>query len=185
MQAAPAGLRLDNFRAVADRGQLPFDPIEEARRHWLERWPGAAAPQMVAVTSIMRVHQILMARLNELLEPFDLTFPRYEVLMLLHFTGQGSMPVGKIGERLQVHRTSVTNSLDGLEKAGLVRRAPHEADRRAVLAAITAAGHRTAEAATDVLNEAGFGTAPLAVGELDDLSATLRTLRAGAGDFAP
>jgi DNA-binding MarR family transcriptional regulator len=118
------------------------------------------------------------------LEPFDLTFPRYEVLMLLHFSGQGSMPVGKIGERLQVHRTSVTNSLDGLEKAGLVRRAPHQSDRRAVLAGITAAGRRAAEAATDVLNEAGFGTEPLAVGQLEDLSATLRTLRAGAGDFS-
>jgi hypothetical protein len=61
---------------VPERGQLPFDPIEEARRHWTERWPGAAVPSMVAVTSIMRVHQILMARLNELLERFGLTFPR-------------------------------------------------------------------------------------------------------------
>jgi DNA-binding MarR family transcriptional regulator len=139
---------------------------------------------MVAVTSIMRVHQILMARLNEQLEPFGLTFPRYEVLMLLHFSGRGSMPVGKIGERLQVHRTSITNSLDGLEKAGLVRRVPHESDRRAVLAEITAAGREAAEAATEVLNASSFGTEPLGTEQLDDLSATLRTLRAGAGDFA-
>jgi DNA-binding MarR family transcriptional regulator len=170
---------------VSDRGQqLPFDPIEEARRHWRERGEEAAAPAMVAVTSIMRVHQILMARLNELLEPFGLTFPRYEVLMLLHFSGQGSLPVGKIGERLQVHRTSITNSLDGLERAGLVRRVPHQTDRRAVLAEITAAGRGDAERATAVLNAAGFGTAPLGAAELDSLAATLRTLRAGAGDFA-
>ena len=105
--------------------ELPFDPIDEARRHWEERWPGAAAPEMVAVTSIMRVHQILMARLNELLEPFELTFPRYEALMLLYFSRRGSLPLGKIGERLQVHRTSITNTIDGLERVGLVRRAPH------------------------------------------------------------
>ena len=169
---------------MPEQGQLPFDPIEEARRHWTERWPGAAAPSMVAVTSIMRVHQILLARLNEQLEPFGVTFPRYEVLMLLHFSGRGSMPVGKIGERLQVHRTSITNSLDGLEKAGLVRRVPHQSDRRAVLAEITAAGRESAEAATEVLNASSFGTEPLATGQLDDLFATLRTLRAGAGDFA-
>jgi DNA-binding MarR family transcriptional regulator len=169
---------------VPEQGQLPFDPIEEARRHWAERWPGVAAPQMVAVTSIMRVHQILMARLNDLLDPFGLTFPRYEVLMLLHLSGAGSMPVGKIGERLQVHRTSITNSLDGLERAKLVRRAPHESDRRAVLAEITPGGRKSAEAATAVLNEASFGTEPLAAAQLDDLFATLRTLRAGAGDFA-
>ena len=123
---------------------------------------------MVAVTSLMRVHQILMGRLNELLEPFGLTFPRYEVLMLLHFSAGGSMPVGKIGERLQVHRTSITNSLDGLEKAKLVRRVPHESDGRAVLAEITAAGRETAERATEVLNEAAFGTEPLAGQDLDD-----------------
>ncbi|MFT3866356.1 MAG: MarR family transcriptional regulator [Solirubrobacterales bacterium] len=163
---------------------MPFDPIEEARRHWLARWPDAAAPSMVAVTSVMRVHQILMARLNELLEPFDLTFPRYEVLMLLHLSSRGSMPVGKIGERLQVHRTSITNSLDGLEKASLVRRVPHESDGRAVLAEVTSAGRATAEHATEVLNEAAFGTEPLAAADLDTLFATLRTLRAGAGDFA-
>jgi DNA-binding MarR family transcriptional regulator len=168
---------------VTSRGELPFDPIEEARRHWVERWDGEAAPAMVAVTSIMRVHQILMAPLNELLEPFGLTFPRYEVLMLLHLSGEGSLPVGKIGERLQVHRTSITNSLDGLEKAGLVRRAPHESDRRAVLAEITDPGREAAERATEVLNAAEFGTEPLAPAELEGLSTTLRTLRAGAGDF--
>jgi DNA-binding MarR family transcriptional regulator len=164
---------------------LPFDPIEEARRHWQQRWPEEAATEMVAVTSIMRVHQILMARLNDLLEPFELTFPRYEALMLLHFSRRGSLPLGKIGERLQVHRTSVTNTIDGLERAGLVRRVPHESDRRAVLAEILAKGREVAEAATEVLNEAEFGTVPLSEEDLDVLFRTLRKLRDGAGDFGP
>ena len=162
---------------------LPFDPIEEARRHWLERWPEEAATEMVAVTSIMRVHQILMARLNELLEPFELTFPRYEALMLLHFSRRGSLPLGKVGERLQVHRTSVTNTIDGLERVGLVRRVPHESDRRTTLAEILPEGHRVAEAATAALHEADFGTLPLSRQDLEALFRTLRTLRDGAGDF--
>lgn len=163
---------------------LPFDPIEEARRHWSERWPGDAPGEMVAVTSVMRVHQILMARLNELLEPYELTFPRYEALMLLHFSRRGSLPLGKIGERLQVHRTSVTNTIDGLERIGLVRRVPHDTDRRAVLAEITPAGREVAEKATTTLNEARFATDPLSESELADLSEILRTLRDGAGDFS-
>lgn len=163
---------------------LPFDPIEEARRHWSERWPGDAPGEMVAVTSVMRVHQILMARLNELLEPYELTFPRYEALMLLHFSRRGSLPLGKIGERLQVHRTSVTNTIDGLERIGLVRRVPHDTDRRAVLAEITPAGRKVAEQATTTLNEARFATDPLSESELADLSEILRTLRDGAGDFS-
>ncbi|HEY1853329.1 MAG TPA: MarR family transcriptional regulator [Solirubrobacterales bacterium] len=163
--------------------QLPFDPIEEARRHWRERWSEQAATEMVAVTSIMRVHQILMARLNELLEPLGLTFPRYEALMLLHLSSRGSLPLGKIGERLQVHRTSVTNTIDGLEKVGLVRRAPHDSDRRAVLAEILPAGREVAERATAALNEAAFATEPLGGEELEEISRLLRTLRVAAGDF--
>lgn len=138
---------------------------------------------MVAVTSIMRVHQILMARLNELLEPFGLTFPRYEALMLLRFSRRGSLPLGKIGERLQVHRTSVTNTIDGLERAALVRRVPHETDRRAVLAEILPRGRRVADSATEVLNRADFGTDPLSRRDLERLFRTLRVLRRGAGDF--
>lgn len=163
---------------------LPFDPIEEARRHWEERWPGEAGEEVVAVTSIMRVHQILMARLNELLEPFDLTFPRYEALMLLLFSRRGSLPLGKIGERLQVHRTSVTNTIDGLERLGLVRRVPHESDRRAILAEITSEGRRVGEAATESLNAAGFGLGPLSDIQMHELSRVLRVLRVAAGDFA-
>jgi DNA-binding MarR family transcriptional regulator len=164
--------------------ELPFDPIDEARRHWEERWPGEAAPEMVAVTSIMRVHQILMARLNELLEPYQLTFPRYEALMLLYFSRRGSLPLGKVGERLQVHPTSITNTIDGLERLGLVRRAPHERDRRAVLAEILPKGRRVAERATEALNDAGFGTEPLCAEDLAELSRVLRQLRVSAGDFA-
>jgi DNA-binding MarR family transcriptional regulator len=164
---------------------LPFDPIEEARRHWAERWPGdaAAADEMVAVTSVMRVHQILMARLNDLLEPYGLTFPRYEALMLLHFSKRGSLPLGKIGERLQVHRTSVTNTIDGLEKQKLARRVPHETDRRAVLAEITPDGRKVAERATETLNAAHFATEPLSDADLGSLAGILQSLRVGAGDF--
>ena len=52
---------------------------------------------MSAVTSIMRVHQILMARLNDQLGPYGLTFPRYEALMLLFYSRRGSLPLGKMG----------------------------------------------------------------------------------------
>lgn len=163
--------------------QLPFDPIEEARRQWQRHWPGEETDGMVAVTSVMRAQQILMGRLNEVLEPFDLTFPRYEALMLLHFSGRGALPLGKIGERLQVHRTSVTNTIDGLERSGFVRRVPHETDRRAVLAEILPAGREAAVRATETMHAAEFGTAPLTAADLRALAATLRKLRSGAGDF--
>jgi hypothetical protein len=43
---------------------LPFDPIDEAARQWRSRWGDDPVPAMAAVTSVMRVEQILMARLT-------------------------------------------------------------------------------------------------------------------------
>ena len=91
---------------------------------------------MAFVTSIMRVHQIFLARVDEVLDPFDLTFARFEALRLLAFTRRGRLPLGKIGERLQVHRTSVTNLVDGLERSGFAERRPHDHDRRMMLAVV-------------------------------------------------
>jgi hypothetical protein len=71
---------------------MPFDPIDEARRQWRRHWGGAPVPSMAAVTSIMRAQQILLGRLNELLKPWDLTFPRYEALMPLYYSHNGSLP---------------------------------------------------------------------------------------------
>src|SRR5881397_3914249 len=119
---------------------LSFDPVAEARKNWAKHWGREPVPSMSAVTSIMRVQQILLARLNETLKPFDLTFPRYEALMLLYYSRQGALPLGKMGVRLQVHRTSVTNIIDGLERSGFVVRERHERDRRTILAALTARG---------------------------------------------
>jgi DNA-binding MarR family transcriptional regulator len=159
----------------------PSDPIAEARRQWVKHWGRAPAPSMSAVTSLMRVQQILMTRLNLLLKPYGLTFPRYEALM----SRRGALPLGKVGARLQVHPTSVTNLIDGLERAGLVRREPHAQDRRATLAIITERGAEVADAATAVLTGAKFGTAPLRAGDLETISRILRELRADEDGFDP
>ena len=60
--------------------------------------------------------------------------------MLLFYSRRGELPLGKISDRLQVHRASVTNVVDKLCERGYVERVQHEQDRRAVLASITATG---------------------------------------------
>jgi DNA-binding MarR family transcriptional regulator len=164
---------------------LKFDPVDEAKRNWAQHWGDDPVPSMGAVTSIMRVQQILLARLNDVLKPFDLTFPRYEALMLLFYSRQGALPLGKMGDRLQVHRTSVTNIIDGLEKSNFVTREPHERDRRTTLARITDQGRKTAAEATAILNQIHFGTEPLQQPELDAVTHTLERLRADADGFPP
>ena len=137
----------------------------------------------MAVTSVMRAQQILLGRLNEAVEPYGLTFARYEALMLLHFSRAGSLPLGKMGARLQVHPASVTNLVDGLERAGFVQRTPHPTDGRMTLAAITPDGRSVARDATEALHEIRFGTEPLSDEALAAMTEILREARAGAGDF--
>lgn len=160
---------------------LPFDPIDEAARQWGERWDGV--PAMHAVTSLMRVQQLVIGQLDALLKPHGLTFARYEALVLLVFSSRGELPLGKMGERLQVHPTSVTSIARRLEGAGHIQRLPHPDDGRAVLAAITPAGRAVVEAATKDLVESGFALNAMAEPDLLALSELLRPVRQQAGDF--
>ncbi len=160
---------------------LPFDPIDEAARQWGLRWEGVA--QMHAVTSLMRVQQLVLGRLDEILKPHGLTFARYEALVLLTFTRAGELPLGKMGRRLQVHPTSVTSIVDRLERSGHVVRRPHPDDGRILLAAITPDGRAVVEAATADLVGADFGLGAMEPEDLARLSEMLRPVRAAAGDF--
>lgn len=160
---------------------VPFDPIDEAARQWATHWDGVA--QMHAVTSLMRVQQLVIARLDGLLKPLGLTFARYEALVLLTFSSRGSLPLGKMGERLQVHPTSVTSIVDRLEGAGHVVRRRHPEDGRGVLAEITDSGRALVERATAELVGADFGLGSLDDARLGELSALLRPIRESAGDF--
>ncbi|HMG43796.1 MAG TPA: MarR family transcriptional regulator [Acidimicrobiales bacterium] len=161
---------------------LPFDAIAEARRQWESHgWKGASA--MATVTSIMRAQQIVLARVDAVLRPLDLTFARYEALVLLFFSRNGSLPMGKMGSRLMLHPTSVTNIIDRLEDQGLVRRASHPTDRRTTLAEITDEGRKVVEAATEATSEISLGMGNLTDGDLDRITDLLRHLRVDAGDF--
>ncbi|MCZ9347204.1 MarR family transcriptional regulator, partial [Streptomyces sp. TRM76130] len=102
---------------------LSFDPIARADESWKRRWGNV--PSMAAITSIMRAQQILLAEVDAVVKPYGLTFARYEALVLLTFSKSGELPMSKIGERLMVHPTSVTNTVDRLVRAGLVDKRPN------------------------------------------------------------
>jgi DNA-binding MarR family transcriptional regulator len=161
---------------------LPFDPIERAAQIWATRFGDARA--MAAVTAIMRVQQILLAQLDALLRPYGLTFARYEALVLLSFSREGALPMRLIGQRLMVHPTSATNIIDRLEQQGHVVRKPNPSDGRGTLAEITPSGRDVVAAATSDLMAAEFGMGGYSEGQLEDISAILRSLRVAAGDFA-
>ena len=162
---------------------LPVDPIAEATRLWREHGWHDAAPGMAAVTSLMRAQQIALRQVEATLKPFGVTFARYEVLMLLLFSHSPSLPMSVIGTRLQVHPTSVTNAVDRLQQAGLVRRGANKADRRTTLVALTAAGRDVARRATERLNADVFTAPGLSATDAGRLVTVLTRMRRDAGDF--
>jgi DNA-binding MarR family transcriptional regulator len=162
--------------------KLGFDVIEEAHRQWSARWP-EAADSMATATSIMRAQQMILSAVDGVLKPFGLTFARYEALVLLSFTRSGGLPLGKMGQRLMIHPTSVTNVVDRLAEDRLVERVPHPTDRRATLAQITPAGRALAQQATEAVNDIRFGVEALTPRQMHDLVDTVRHLRLSALDF--
>lgn len=168
---------------MSRRGPLPVDPIAEAKRQWtLHGWDDAAAG-MSAVTSIMRAQQLMLARVEGALRPFDLSFARFEMLRLLAFTRGGRMPMASAIARLQVHPTSVTNTVNRLVRDGLVEREPHPNDGRAVLLTLTERGREVIEQATPALN-AVFAELGMSTEDTVDLVRILARFRKDAGDFS-
>ncbi|WP_345527579.1 MarR family transcriptional regulator [Nocardioides endophyticus] len=158
------------------------DPIREARSQWAKHGWGETADGMAMVTSIFRVQQLLMERIDVVLRPLDLSFARYEVLMLLSFSSAGAMPMTRLGSLLQVHPTSASSAVARLERQGFVQRSRPEADRRVVLASITSRGHDVAQLASEGLNRDVFGSPGLGQAETIELTGLLERMRVSAGD---
>jgi DNA-binding MarR family transcriptional regulator len=150
---------------VSHHSPLPNDPIELARANWEQHGWAESADGMALVS------------------PLGLTFARYEVLRLLAFSRRGAMPVGKIGERLQVHPASVTNAVQRLEADGLVRRVSNPNDGRGVLAEITDQGRQLVDKCTDLLNADVFSIVPVGTAEQRRAFTALRSIRKAFGDF--
>jgi DNA-binding MarR family transcriptional regulator len=103
--------------------------------------------------------------------------------MVLVFSRRGALPLSRLGARLQVHPTSVTNAVDRLEQQGLIERAPHPTDGRTTLAVITEDSRKIALRATDAVNSSVFADPGLVPEDVEALVAILGRLRRRAGDF--
>lgn len=165
---------------MSSRSRHEVDPLERAGELWESRVGDASA--MRVATSIMRVQRLVLTRLDAALKPFGITFARYEVLRLISFSREGRLALSRIGERLMVHPTSVTNAIDRLEAHGLVVREPDADDRRRTWAILTDEGRTVLEGATAALMQIEFGVGVLDDAERADSYALLRRIGATGED---
>ncbi|MFT3852430.1 MAG: MarR family transcriptional regulator [Ilumatobacteraceae bacterium] len=161
-------------------GLDPDDPVVKADRNWHERgW--AAGPHFRAMLSINQVQEMMTTRGTEYLAPHHITGSRHEALAVLYFSRDGQMSLGKLGQRLMVHPTSVTAVVDTLERLGLVERAAHPSDRRQTLARITGLGRTTMEKASQEMGVDAYGLGALTEAEAEALCLLLKKVRRAAG----
>ena len=161
-------------------GLDPDDPVVKADRNWHERgW--ASGPHFRAMLSIGQVQDMLAAHSAECLTAHHLTGSRHEALAVLYFSREGQMSLGKLGQRLMVHPTSVTAVVDTLERLGFVERVPHPSDRRQTLARITPLGRSTMERASQEIAVDHYGLGALSAAEAESLCLLLKKVRRKAG----
>jgi DNA-binding MarR family transcriptional regulator len=159
----------------------PVDPFVEVRRQWADH-DFEEPLAMVAALSIIRANQLVTTAVDRSLKPLGLTFARFEALVLLSFSKQGSLPMTKMADRLMVHPTGVSKLIDKLEEHGLAERVAVPSDRRVTLARITPAGRALVRKGTKALAAVRYGL-DLTDEELQviiDALARHRAVRAGS-----
>jgi DNA-binding MarR family transcriptional regulator len=97
-------------------------------------------PEIQVFDEIARIEHLVRISVVRCL-PEGLSYPQFEVLNRLVRRGDGAAPA-EIAEALQASRSGFTNTLQGLERSGLVRVSGDDTDRRRKRLWLTPEGRR-------------------------------------------
>lgn len=107
--------------------------MENAR--WLSEEEGNAWHHFV------QAYHLLERQIEQQLQrDAGLSHAQYNVLVVLSEQPGNRMRMTELARRVVVSKSSLTYQIGKLEKAGLVRREPHESDERGILAVLTEVG---------------------------------------------
>jgi DNA-binding MarR family transcriptional regulator len=110
---------------------------------WLEDIPFLDLEVEGIVDRINGLNRRIRRRLNSVIAEHGLTWEEWDVLGALRQAGPPfRRSAGSLAKRTELSSGAMTNRLDRLEKAGLVRRLPDPDDRRGVLIELTDAGEK-------------------------------------------
>jgi len=158
------------------------DPVERAAANWGRHGFGDG-PRLLASLSIIRVEDMIRTHNADVLQPLHLTHARHEALAVLFYSRGGQMKLSELGQKLLLHPTSITSTVDSLEKLGYVERVPHPSDRRATMARITPAGRQAIVTSSEAMRDNDYGLHALTEDEAQQLFGLLRKVRDAAGDI--
>jgi DNA-binding MarR family transcriptional regulator len=162
------------------------DLVDRILRQWQRERPDLDTSPMSVIARIERLSRVLEHRIAAALDEYDLNESQFGVLAALRRAGEPYClsPTALYGSLL-ISSGAMTNRLERLKTAGLVRRLPDPEDGRSVLVQLTPNGLRVVEAAvaTHAENERQL-LEPLSRTEQRQLAELLRTLLAAFEDEA-
>jgi DNA-binding MarR family transcriptional regulator len=124
-------------RAGTDR----TPPAHELQKQIKQRAPFRSL-EAEAFLNVVRTSAALTGAFAEMLRPFELTQPQYNVLRILRGVHPAGHPRAEISARLLASAPDVTRLVDRLQGRGLVERDRVEQDRRLSITRITKKGLR-------------------------------------------
>ncbi len=128
---------------MAKKTEPERDHIDSFLEEFAWEMPGVDLEVEGIVDRIGGLNRRLHRMLDETLAEFDLPIGEWKVLNHLRQAGPPHRrSVGQLAERAELSSGAMTNRLDQLEQAGLVRRLPDPDDRRGVQVELTDAGRR-------------------------------------------
>jgi len=133
-------------RSVEEGG----DHIDRMLAVWVREIPGLDRLTEGIVERIGILSRYFNHSMETTLAEFGLDRRTHRVLGWLRYQGAPyRLSAGQLAEGMGLSSGAMTNRLDRLEAAGLVRRLPDPEDRRGVLVEPTEAGHAAWDSATD------------------------------------
>jgi len=126
-------VEFEKLDALLRRGEVPDS--------WRALSSGADPAILLLMMWAGRLSRRVEAFYQRVLRPHGLRYSDYAVLSMLRFSG--ALPPKTLNRHLAITPGGLTKSVDRLEAARLVRRAPDPDDGRGTLVALTRKGERT------------------------------------------
>ena len=157
------------------------DRVDRMLETWASRLPPIDLDIEGVVQRIQWITKLIHRQMEETLADYELTHGEWGILRQLAMEGppHRSSP-GQLAKRDGLSSGAMTNRLDQLEKAGLVKRLPDLEDRRALHVELTDKGHKLwADSLSAQANKEAKLAASLDERELAQLNKLLRKVLTG------
>jgi DNA-binding MarR family transcriptional regulator len=164
--------------AISRQATSEEDTVDRMLRIWKKELPDLDLATEGIVERIQKLNKHLARAMNETLAEFDLDPGEWWLLGALRRSGPPyRLSPGQLAANLGLSSGAMTNRLDRLESAGLLRRLPDPSDRRALKVELTEAGWQAWQDSVGVQARKEFLVASaLDPREKETLNALLRRL---------